>query len=202
MRPNLAQDPPPTEITVGGAVYPVNVDFKVWLDIRRLLRQLIPDSDAAEARRRNAEVLDEIEELAFGGVLVDETPDAVISALSDFLQGYPNAPIQGDSDGGGSHEPTFSFEYDLNYILLAIRNQSGIDLSYRRKEPFHWWEFLLEFKTLCGNHYILNLMEARGYSGKDKDLLKRKRQCALPREYTAAEQAEIDAFNALFEEVD
>lgn len=191
MRPNFAQDAPPTEISVGGFAYPVNVDFRVWIEIQRLMRRIEP-GEAGEA------TLEEIETLAFGGVLADEAPEDVVRALAEFMQGYPSAPMRGDGDRG---EPTFSFEYDLNAILIAIRNQSGIDLSYRRKEPFHWWEFLLEFQTLCGDHYILNLMEARGYKGKDRELLKRKRACALPHEYTAAEQAEIDEFNALFEGV-
>ena len=196
MRPNYAQDPPPTEISVGGAVYPVDVDFKTWIEIQRLLREFSPD---AEHQRHNADVLERIETLAFGGALVDEAPDAVVAALGEFLKGYPSAPIR--SEGGGDGAPTFSFEHDLNAIIVAIRNQSGIDLSYRRREPFHWWEFLLEFQTLCGDHYILNLMEARGYNGKDKDLLRRKRACALPVEYTAAERAEIEEFNKLFEGV-
>ena len=105
------------------------------------------------------------------------------------------APV---SDTGDSREPAYSFEYDLNAIIVAIRDQHGVDLSWRRKEPFHWWEFLLLFKTLSGDHYILNLMEARTYRGKDRELLRRKHACALPPEYTAEEQAERDAFNAQF----
>ena len=50
------------------------------------------------------------------------------------------------------------------------------------------------------SEHILNLMEARGYKGNDKELLRRKRMCALPVEYSAAEQAEIDAFLEMFEE--
>ena len=96
-------------------------------------------------------------------------------------------------------ESLFSLEWDLNAIVLAIRNQSGIDLSYRRTEPFHWWEFLLELQTLCGEHYILHLMEARSYQGKDRELLRRKRMCALPVEADEADRAAVEAFNALFE---
>ena len=133
--------------------------------------------------------------MIFGRVIDAPLPD-LIDAIAEFAKGYPTAPMQ--TDCGGAQ--TYSFKYDLNEIIIAIRNQSGIDLSYRRKEPFHWWEFLLEFRTLCGDHYILNLMEARGYKGNDKELLRRKRMCALPVDYTAAEQAEIDAFLEMFEE--
>lgn len=196
MRPNYAQDAPPTEISVGGFAYPANTDYRVWIDVLRLLRELIPDAESEDQIQRNLEIIDEVETLVFGDVLVDEDGGAVIEAIAEFSKGYPSAPMQTES----SPYRTFSFDYDLNEIIIAIRNQSGIDLSYRRKEPFHWWEFLLEFRTLCGDHYILNLMEARGYRGNDKEMIRRRRMCALPMEYTAAEQAEIDAFEAMFEE--
>ena len=100
---------------------------------------------------------------------------------------------------GGTDAPLFSFDWDINAIIIAIRNQSGIDLSYRRTEPFHWWEFLLEFQTLCGEHYILNLMGARSYRGRDKELLRRKRMCALPAEETEEERATAETFSAMFD---
>lgn len=195
MRPNYAQDAPPTEISVGGFAYPANTDYRVWIDVLEKLQALVPaDADDAQIAE-NVRILTEVEHMIFGRVIDAPLPD-LIDAIAEFAKGYPTAPMQ--TDGGGAQ--TYSFKYDLNEIIIAIRNQSGIDLSYRRKEPFHWWEFLLEFRTLCGDHYILNLMEARGYKGNDKELLRRKRMCALPVEYTAAEQAEIDAFLEMFEE--
>ena len=196
MRPNYAQDAPPTKISVGGNPYKCNVDFRTWIEITHLMRDIITDSDNPDHMRHNAEVLEEMQMLAFGGVLIDETANDVLEAMVKFSEGYPAAPRNGAADDG---PPLYSLEWDINYIVIAIRNQSGIDLSYRRKEPFHWWEFLLEFQTLCGNHYVLHLIEARNYKGKDKDLLKRKRACALPAEYTAEERAAMDAFNAMFE---
>ena len=195
MRPNYAQDAPPTEISVGGFAYPANTDYRVWIDVLDKLQALVP-ADANDAQiAENVRILTEVERMIFGRVIDAPLPD-LIDAIAEFAKGYPTAPMQTD----GGCEQTYSFKYDLNEIIIAIRNQSGIDLSYRRKEPFHWWEFLLEFRTLCGDHYILNLMEARGYKGNDKELLRRKRMCALPVEYTAAEQAEIDAFLEMFEE--
>ena len=196
MRPNYAQDAPPTEISVGGFAYPANTDYRVWIDVLRLMRGLDVAGDDPAQMERNIEIIHEMETLVFGDVLADEDEVDVLAAISEFSKGYPSAPIRQDIGGA----QTFSFDYDLNEIIIAIRNQSGIDLSYRRKEQFHWWEFLLEFRTLCGDHYILNLMEARGYRGKDKDMILRRQRCALPVEYTAAEQAEIDAFEAMFEE--
>ena len=197
LRPNYAYDAPPTCIQVGGYDYKCNVDFRVWLEVLALMKQIVPETDDYELAQRNNQVLEEMQNIVFGGILEDEEPVEVFEAICKFAAGYPSAPSD-RSDGTGPK--IFSFDWDLNYIIIAIRNQSGIDLSYRRKEPFHWWEFLLEFNTLCGDHYILNLMEARGYKGNDKELLKRKRTCALPVEYTAEEQAAIDEFNAEFGE--
>ena len=189
MRPNYAQDAPPTSIEVGGFAYPCETDYRVWLEVLRLLRELDPEAENA------ADVVLEIEEKVFGGWLKDESPVEVLKAIGEFAKGYPTAPV---GDTGRGDAPVYSFEYDLNAIIIAIRNQSGIDLSYRRTEPFHWWEFLLEFQTLCGDHYILELMNARGYKGKDKDLLRRKYALALPPEYSAKEKTELEKWSAEF----
>lgn len=195
MRPNYAQDPPPTSIEVGGTFYNVETDFLVWIDVLRQLRRLRFDDDSAAGRKRAAEAFVELQITVFGGVLGDEDPYEALAAITEFSKGYPAAPV-GEMSGAGG--PTYSFEWDLNEIIIAIRNQHGVDLSYRRTEPCHWWEFLLLFRTLAGDHYILNLMDTRGYRGKDKEMLRRKYACALPPERTEEEQAELDEFNAQF----
>ncbi len=193
MRPNYAMDAPPTSILVGGIPYTVETDYRVWIEVQQELRKINMHTLDPDVMEENEKVLEEIERRIFGGVLVDENAIDVLQGIYGFLGGYPS--LQVESEGG---PPVYSFEHDINMIILAIRNQSGIDLSYRRKEPFHWWEFLLEMQSLCGDHYILNLMEIRGYKGTDKEMLRNKRRYALPIEYSAEEQAEIDAFDALF----
>ena len=194
MRPNYAQDAPPTEILVGGFSYACNTDYRIWIEVLRLMGDIRLDDQTEEGLDRTANQIIELEELVFGGFLSDESPADVLKAISDFAKGYPTAPSHARSE-----EETYSFDYDLNEIIIAIRNQSGIDLSYRRTEPFHWWEFLLEFRTLCGNHYILNLMEIRGYKGKDAEMRKRRQEYALPERFTAAELEEYAAFSAEFD---
>lgn len=195
MRPNYALDAPPTEIQVGGAVYKIETDYRIWIDVQQDLRRINLKTTDKMKMTENEVILENIERRVFGGVLAEENAIDVLKAIYEFLRGYPSLEIENDEDD----EAVVSLEYDLNMIILAIRNQSGIDLSYRRKEPFHWWEFLLEFQSLSGNHHILNIMEIRGYEGKDRDMLRLKRAYALPREISAEEQAEIDAFEALFE---
>ena len=193
MRPNYAQDPPPTEITVGGFSYTVNTDYRLWIDVLGMMKSLITAPSTMEHMMHNTDIIREMEIKVFGKTIPHPAAE-VLNAVSAFSMGYPEAPV---GEGENSVQ-TYSFDYDLNYIIIAIRNQSGIDLSYRRKEPFHWWEFLLEFRALCGEHYILRLMSIRGYDGKDKDMQRQARRFALPRETTADDQAILDEFDSLF----
>lgn len=194
LRPNLAQDAPPTSVEVGGFRYPVNVDYRVWIGIWALLDDWIdnPADDASKAH--NAGICEQVQCMAFGGVLADEDAAEVMAAVAGFLQGYPaDAPVE--AEGG---EALFRFDTDLHAIILAIRNQSGIDLSYRRVEPFHWWEFLLEFQSLCGDHLILRLMEARAYRGNDPELLRRRERCRLPHRQRTEDRMRMAEINRLF----
>ena len=193
LRPNYAQDAPPTDISVGGVAYPVDTDYRTWLQVMRTSRDLITRPKTADDVIHNMQIIAELEQMVFGRI-IEHPADEVLSAINDFCTGYPQAPVGEGKQG----PPVYSFDYDLNYIIMAIRNQSGIDLSYRRKEPFHWWEFLLEFHALCGDHYILRLMEIRGYDGKDRDMQRQAQRFALPRENTADDQQALDALDAMF----
>lgn len=199
-RPNYAQDAPPDHIEVGGASYAVNVDFRAWIDILDMVRELFMRVETVEDAQHNAEVLQRIQMAAFGGVLEDERPEDVLHAVMGFARGYPSM-VGGGADSAGGEEndnEILSFDYDINYLVLAINNQSGIDLSYRRTEPFHWWEFLLHVRSLCGDHYILRVMETRASDSKDKDVRKAKRRLRLPHKPTAEEQRQIDELHAAF----
>ena len=197
LRPNYAMDEPPSVITVGGSDYPVNTDFRVWLQAGKLLRDIRADLrniSNMEAVIEAAQKTAELETLVFGRELTDENSVETLAAISVFALGYPSAPIN-STDAGA---PVYSFDYDLNEIIIAIKNQHGVDCSWRCKH-LHWWEFLLLFHTLSGEHYILNLMETRGYKGNDKEMLRRKYAAALPEELSKAEQEELDAWAAEFD---
>lgn len=194
MRPNLAQDAPPTALTIGGAEYAVNVDYRVWIGVLHDLRELILNPDMPETALHDLQTIQKIEKDVFGRV-IDAPIAQVLQAINEFSRGYPEAPI---GSGEGAQVQTYSFEWDLNYIILAIENQFRIDLSYQRKESFHWWLFLLYFRALSGNHYILRLMEIRGYRGKDAQMRKQARRFALPVEHNARDAAGEAALKDIF----
>ena len=112
--------------------------------------------------------------------------------ISTFMAGYPHAPV-GAGDGGAR---TYSFEWDINEIIMAILCQYGVDLRFGAE--CHWWIFLEYFRCLAGEHQILKLMEIRGYDGKDAELKKRAARFALPRVQTADEARKMQEINELF----
>lgn len=194
---NYATDAPPESITINGTAYPAETDYRVWLQVSDLLCNLDSASDQ-EAMLHNLNTVQTLEALVFGRVLNEPVLD-VLNACAVFYRGYP-------AEGNGyrpetdsvTGEKLFSFKHDINLILIAIRNQSGIDLSYRRKEPYHWWLFLLEFRSLESRHHICQVIGWRGYTGDDPKLLEIKRQYALPQEYTRDEQRAIDEMERIF----
>lgn len=194
LRPNLAQDAPPTELSVGGNSYSINVDYRVWIDVLHDLRNIIPTPKTPEQAMHNTETIANIEKKVFGKV-IKENVASVLDAIAAFAAGYPEAPV---GEGKQQNVQTYSFDWDLNYIIIAIMNQYGIDITYRRKEPFHFWEFLVYFRALCGDHYILRLIEIRGYDGKDTEMKRQAQRYALPRENTAEDQAMLDEFDEIF----
>lgn len=189
---NITQQPP-RHITINDTEYPINWDFKVWVEISLLFQQIDPENPENE----NQELLLQAVYLAFD-CIVNEPAQDVINAMVEFMQGYPvtdNGYTQLESESG---EKLYSFKHDINYIVIAIRNQSGIDLTYRRSEPFHWWDFMLEFQTLEAEHYICKIMGYRGYTGEDKEYIKLREIHALPRELTRSEQRMVDELNEVF----
>lgn len=196
IRPNMAQDAPPTEITVGGVSYRCETDYRAWIDIIDMLNNLLPDARNTEEAMHNAETIIAIEEAVFGKII--EAPAAdVLRGITEFMKGYPHVRAEADDAEAGNGRQVYSFKHDINSIIIAIRNQSGRDIGYGCKE-FHWWLFLEEFRNLCGDHYILRLMEIRGYDGNDAKMKAQSLRFAVPREQTAEDDRIVSDFNDIF----
>lgn len=199
---NFYCDKPPDSIQINGADYPVRTDFFVWIKILSLIRQLDGTGDEIAAQS-NANVIVRIIYLAF------ETPekvaqncscDDILTAVYQFSKGYNRPSAESAYSSSDDDREIVNFEYDLNYILIAIRNQTGIDLTHKGRKPFHWWDFLLEFETLEERHYISRLMSRRAYKGKDADLIKLREASKIPEEFTRtkSEERNDDKFNSYF----
>lgn len=175
IKPNYSEDAPPEQIEINGIKYNVNTDYRVWINIMELRDNLISDANSENDMIRNYETMCKMEMLAFGGIIPYDM-SFVIGKMIEFSNGYPSTPLNGQPL---TNENVFDFYYDINEVIVAIRTQYGIDLSYKCKH-FHWWEFLILFNGLCGEHVVLDLIKKRGYTGKDKDLLNIKYRYMLP----------------------
>lgn len=196
---NLATNAPPETLTVKGGVYSINTDFRVWIEV----------FDTFMFRDDDPEALLECIKMVFVDwqtVLHEQEPKDIFSAMCEFLKGYPedidgceNTVFGGAAEDGDNmnQERYFDFKYDLNMIIIAIRNQSGIDLSYKCKH-FHWWLFLLEFQSLESHHQFCQIRSIREYQGKDKNMLAQKRKYALPKKYTSEQREQFDEMEKLF----
>lgn len=191
---NLANTKPPQTIEIDGHIYPINYDFRVWIEVSVLLQDIDLENIGSDD---NINTISAVTTLVFGGI-IDVYYGDVLLAILEFFKGYPKVGNGYSSIEEDDGTKLYSFKHDLNYIILAIRNQSNIDLSYRRTEPFHWWEFMLEFQTLTDEHYISKIMSYRGYKGNDKDHIKLRDIYALPIELTRSEQLLIDKFEDAF----
>lgn len=189
-------NPPPEYITVNGTKYPINSDFRIWLKVTTKLDELDYISDDKDVMCDNIIIIADIINMVFGK-LINEPYTDTFGAILDFMKGYPEQENKNCS-GAGSGKRLFDFNHDINYIIIAIRNQSGIDLSHRRKEPFHWWDFLMEFKTLEDRHYICKVMGYRGYEGDNKELKRLKNLHALPENLTRTQQRIIEELDEIF----
>ena len=193
-RPNYAQDAPPEAIHVGGASYPVNVDFRTWIDVLDLARELYPTVGTLLEARHNARVLENMQRLAFDRVL-EAPPAAVLRAMTAFARGYPTM-VGEEAGDDGEGEELLSFDYDINDLVLAIEEQFGLDLSYRRREPYHWWEFLLRVRALCGDHAILRAVRLRASRDTSREARLARRRARLPHKPTAEERRQLEALRA------
>lgn len=187
---------PPEYIEVNNTKYPIDWDYKKWLKISGKLNELDCSSDDEKTSCENIMVIAEMIVLVFGK-LIDEPYNDTFKAMLEFYKGYPEQENNSGS-GSGSVKRLFDFNHDINYIIIAIRNQTGIDLSHRRKEPFHWWDFLIEFKTLEDRHYICKIIGYRGYEGDDKELKRLKNLYALPDNLTKTQQRIIEELDDIF----
>jgi hypothetical protein len=191
-------DAPPTEITVGGKSYTIRTDFRVWIAVLATFRQLLTTIENDDDVQHNADVLVQLMLLVFPELPLWEDVscyDDFIRALSEFIAGYAHAPVS-SSTGAQNSVQTYSFEHDLNEIVIAISCQFGVDLTVGHE--CHWWLFLEYFRCLSGNHQIIKLMEIRGYDGKDPELKRRAAQFALPNENSADDDRALKEINELF----
>lgn len=180
MIPNIATLSPPETLDICDTEYPINWHYVTWIQVIDLLDEL--DFEALE---EDADIIEEIELLVFGCV-IRENAYNVLAAVTEFAAGYPR-PKNERATAESTSRRIVDFGIDLNSILIAIRDQSGYDLT-QSDELFHWWRFLVEFENLKADHHISRIMELRAYDGDDRERKKLRDMVALPPKITRRER--------------
>lgn len=182
---------PPNYIVINGNKYEIITVFFTWaINFPEIVSRF------NDNQKNNEKIVCELIDV-FIIENCSESYEEIVIALSDFFRGYPkNLNTKKSKDTNTVN--ILSYKHDMNDLIIAIRNQSGIDLTHRSNAQMHWWDFLLEVENLTDTHKISKIMGYRAYKGKDTQLLKLRREYALPVELSNKEKQELDEFNKMF----
>lgn len=133
---------PPDTITVDGAEYPVDTDFRAWVRFQGIL--LADGTNDAKAEK----VCELMAEMG-----LPQTKEA----LDAMLQFYAGASTENQTGSGGNVQ-AYDFERDSEYIFSAFLDSYGIDLT---TEKLHWWRFKALFKSLPEDCQMCKIMMYR-----------------------------------------
>lgn len=124
----ILTDPFPETVEVSGKQYPIQTDYKDWINFGRMML----DPDISEDDKLLA-VLGWYKE-----TLPNDPADAIL-ALNNFYAGGLSPDIKPKTAGQPAHKrPLLSFEYDGAFILSGFLEYYGIDLT---AADMHWWKF-------------------------------------------------------------
>lgn len=133
---------PPSSITVEGRKYPVDTDFRVWMEFQGIL------AGQTGTEEKAAQVYALMERLGL------PASEASLEAMAGFFEG-------GTAERAGAGEnrtPAFDFERDSAHIYSAFLGAYGIDLTTVR---LHWWKFKALFQALPDDCEICKIMRYR-----------------------------------------
>ena len=149
----------PDAIIVGNTEYKINTDFRVWVEIDRLLTQskVITPTIFAQVLR-----------LAFCDKLLPANIEDTLGAIISFY-GCNQTASKKPSKRAKTQKRIVSFTHDSSLIYAAFLSQYCIDLT---SDTLHWWKFRALFDALTDEHKISEVMKCRGTDAlkiKDKD---------------------------------
>lgn len=133
---------PPETVTVSGIEYPIDTDFRIWIEFQQILLNDLQENEKTE------KVLQIIDRIG-----LPQTKEALEAAV----QFYVGASTE-KSTGGGKNVQAFDFTQDSEYIFSAFYQFYRIDLAI---EKMHWWRFKAFFKSLPDDCEMCKIMGYR-----------------------------------------
>lgn len=139
----------PKFISIGGAEYAINTDYRIMADF--------------ETKIANADMSDKT---TFSQILSDtvsalfiDLPNADAQQIIDGLLWYYRCGKEPHNTECGSKKRYFDYDEDSDYIYAAFMQQYGDDLI---TSHMHWWEFRAKFMSLTEDTEFVKIMQYRG----------------------------------------
>lgn len=176
---NLLLDKPPQTVNIEGTEYSVNADFRTLILFELCLRGDYSSSEQIETGCK----------LFYGDFL----PPDVNAAFDRLIWFYRCGEEEQPGTGEG---PYYCFEQDHDLIYAAFLERYSIDLS-DDNSYLHWWRFRALFNGLHDTRFT-DIMQIRGYKGKDSKALALKRLYVLRPKAGKKETAALKKFNDIF----
>ena len=132
----------PEYLMIDGIQYPVNTDFRQWIEIYSVI---CGDKSNEEKAEFLARFMQE-----------NNLPlnQASLNAILQFINGQSTRKGGGKSD----NKKAFDFRKDSSYIFAAFLSTYDIDLTVAQ---MHWWKFLSLFQSLPEDCQMCKIIQYR-----------------------------------------
>lgn len=155
---NILIDKLPKEVTYGGAVHPINWDFRTAL----LFEQLMDEPELSDEEKLVQALV-----LFFPELPQTETEalESVEKLMWFYKCGKELSDWQKNKAESDNVKRVYDSDYDDDYIYAAFMQQYHIDLT---EANLHWWQYRAMFKALTDQTEFVKIMGYRGIDIDDK----------------------------------
>lgn len=178
----LVFDALPTTLTVDGRAFPIDTDFRSWMDYEALLREKAPDQWKVDAAINMCFMGEQIKDQTtavkqlFWFYSCGEDLDEVIKKAKTA-----QARRKKNEKRISSVPRIYDYQVDIRMIYAAFLAQYGLNLQ---SAALHWWEFRALFECLTDDHLIVKVMGYRSLNiAEIKNTKERRRYAKLQMQY-------------------
>lgn len=165
---SLYQAPPET-VTINGWEYPINTDFRVWVEFQSILT----GNEDGKAER-------------LAGFMDRLGLPPSRESLDAMLIFYTAESKEKSVSTQRTRPMAFDFQQDSEYIFAAFMGAYGIDLT---TAALHWWTFKALFKALPEDCEMCKIMRYRTIQLKDVPKDQRRFYAEQKARYSLGKQA-------------
>lgn len=140
---------PPETLCIDGRTYPVETDFRAWMEFHKVMTAKRTDEERAE------DLCALMERMGL------PPGEAALNAMLDF---YTAESKEKNAAGTKDRPVCFDFEKDSEYIFSEFLRTYGIDLT---TASIHWWKWKAMFKALPDDCPFCKIMQYRAINIKD-----------------------------------